>query len=496
MFLKLENLTGIVDSRRQARIRECVFALMASITMVLSACGGDGGSSSKSLAGGGIGGTGEGTITGYGSVIINDIRSFGISSSTRITVDGEPASEQDLQTLGTGLVAKVDVADDVSNDFTSGTAVEISVKHQVKGPVTAVTPQLEVLGQTVILTGDSVLANLPTTLAVGDIVEVSGFSSAANVIQATRLEYKAGGTPVWKLTGPVGNLVAGTSFTIGSQTVNFSGIAPRDCGAGLADGSLVKVKAAETAGFSAGDALTNVTGIECFQPGLEIPDGVAGNQLEAEVEGLVESVSPPSFIVNGQQVTTTNGTEYEDGDFEDIVVGTKLEAEGSLNVSTGVLTADKIRFRTARVRIEGPVGIIVAGQSLDVLGIPVLVTPLTDDDGTVASATGNVQVEVRGFSDSAGQVYASQVRDRGTPDNTAVRLRGRITAVPVDPVFQILGVKIDTTNAAAFFDLDGQPISKTQFFAAIAEGMQAEVEGGNFDGVDTITNASTISIED
>ena len=104
---------------------------------------------------------------------------------------------------------------------------------------------------------------------------------------------------------------------------------------------------------------------------------------------------------------------------------------------------------------------------------------------------------MRGFTDAVNQVFASRIREIGPPELTNVRLRGQITAIPGDPFLEILGVMIDTTNGAAFFDANGQPISKTQFFAAIAQGMQADVEEGTFDGVGIVTNATTtIEIED
>ena len=80
-----------------------VFLSAAAAALVaLTGCGGGGGGS---LAGtGGIGGTGVrvagvgiGTTTGFGSVIINDVRQFTIDSETTILHDGSEISEAELQ---------------------------------------------------------------------------------------------------------------------------------------------------------------------------------------------------------------------------------------------------------------------------------------------------------------------------------------------------------------------------------------------------------------
>ncbi|MCH9046646.1 MAG: hypothetical protein IIA40_11130, partial [SAR324 cluster bacterium] len=191
--------------------------LIAGLFLLASCGGGIGGTGS----GGKVAATGTGTVTGFGSIIVNDTRTFQIDGNTRISLDDTPISEAQLRTAGLGLVVKIDVGTDVNADFTSGTAVTIDAENLVKGPVTGTDP-LQVLGQDVVVTGDTVLAGglVIADLAVGDILEVSGYASAANVIQATRIELKADPIPTWKLTGPVSNVTANT-FDIGMQTIAF-----------------------------------------------------------------------------------------------------------------------------------------------------------------------------------------------------------------------------------------------------------------------------------
>ncbi len=478
---------------------------LIAVLFLLASCGGGIGGTGS---GGKVAATGTGTVTGFGSVIVNDTRTFQIDGDTRISLDDTPISEAQLRTAGEGLVVKIDVGTDVNADFTSGTAVVIDAENWVKGPVTATNP-LRVLGQDVVVTGDTVLRGglVIADLVAGDILEVSGYASAANIIQATRIERKAA-IPTWKLTGPVSNVTA-TTFDIGMQTIAFGGVVPRDCGAGLNNGELVEVEATPDAGVVSGSTLSTVTDIQCIQPGLGVPDNPAGSTLKAEIEGLVTSVPPDfgvsrqDFVLNGQQVLTTVFTVFEGGALEDIIAGAKVEAEGILDTVSGILTADKIRFRESRVRIEAPVAPIdiMIGQSLAIMGITVTVTSLTEDEDAIVSSgiAVDTQIEVRGFADNNGEVSATRIRDRGAPDFDDVRLRGSVSSIPTPPVFQILGVSVDTTGTT-LIDVNGFTVSETEFFNQLAVGSEVDVENGSYDGIEnTISsgpNSTIIEIED
>jgi len=510
-------------------LRNKSIALLASLA--LAACGGGGGGGT--IAGGGVSGTGVGTISGFGSVKINDIRTFAVDANTQFFLDDTPVADQAaLEALlcgggscgssNPGMVARVDIGADVSPDFTSGTAVTVNAFNQVKGPITGTAP-LEALEQTLIVTGDTVLENIPgnnvANLVNSDVVEVSGFDNCNNTILVTRIEFKGNnnnGILEWKLVGTANNVVANTSFTIGNQLVQLNGVAPRDCVGGLSAGDLVEVKASADPGFSAGgDTLDTVTDVECQTPGLGIPGNANGVVLDAEIEGIVTSVTTPSdFIVNGQRVVTNAGTLFENGLAEDIVIGARLEAEGDLNTGTGILSADKIKFRGNRVRIEAPVNVPGGGVGasftiLDV--ITVNTTALTEDkDGLISGSgnSGNLQVRMRGFVDSSGTVFATELEDRGTGDANDVRLRGP-TADTCDPnggddLLTILGVTVDTDSNAVPLSYTNEAVEpnvvladNVAFCALISTGSNVEVENAVFtSGPATIDNGEEYSIED
>jgi hypothetical protein len=491
--------------------------LMMLTAISLTACGGGGsgddGTSSldggDSVAGGGISGTGVGTITAFGSVVINDTRTFEFDDNTKFFRDGESVTEDSFMQNGVGMVSRVEIGDDVSNDFTSGTAVTVTADNALKGPVTGTAP-LSVLGQPVIATGSTLLDNVTggttANLQIGDVVEVSGYADNQNVIQATRIEFKGNnntGALEWKLTGVVSNAVANTSFQVGNQLVLLNGILPRDCGASLDNGEFVEVKATQDPGFTAGSALDTVTDVECKVQGLSVPDDASSNILEAEIEGIVTSGTVNDFIVNGQRVTSDSLTEFEGGTSEDFAIGIKLEAEGDFDTSANILVADKIRFRETRVRIEAPVSVPNAGLNgsftmLDV--ITVNTTILTeDDDGLLdgSGPNGSMQIEVRGYVDDSGTVIAEEIRQRDdAADPDDVRLRGPVGNIS-NPTFKILGVTVDTVTATSILDDRVSPpesISAATFFSRISEGTPVQVEDGTFTNA-TITGG-VIEIED
>jgi hypothetical protein len=500
--------------------------LLLASTGLVSCGGGSGGF----LAGGGISGTGIGTITAFGSVIINDVREFQIDANTTIIWDGNVLTEQQLMDRGIGAVARVDVSG-ANDGLTSGTAVTIYVGNLAKGPVTGTGP-LQVLGQTVVFDSNvvTVVDDVPApgfdpgTLQVGDIVEVSGFADDANVIQATLLEHKKiTVTPDWKLAGKVTATAPG-EFNIGTQRVVLNGVMARNCaGSEPAVGELVDIKATPDPDFNTGPApndatLDTVTDVECETPGLGVPAGTAGSVIEAGIEGIVNSLACTGgdFEVGGQCIDNTSvPVTYEGGAVEDIVLGAKLEAEGDLDTVTGVLIADRIRFRENRVRIEAPVNVPAGGVGsaftiLDV--VTVNTTPLTEDNDdliNMPASSGNRQVEVRGYVDSSGTVFATEIRDRGPGDPFDVRLRGPTsdTCDPsiLDTELDILGVMVDTDSGAfpvTYINETVEPpvvlADNAAFCALVSIGSSVEVEKGIFIGgaPPRIIDAEQYSIED
>src|SRR5512136_1606203 len=155
-------------------------------------CSGEGG---DTFAGGGIGGTGVtvasvGTVTGFGSVIVNGVTYD--TSAAEVFVEnsfrgsGDPAV---IQNLSAGMVVRVEgtLADDGS-----GSADRVFFSNNLKGAVESIrdldslTKRAVILGQTVLMDDRTDFRNGAIgTIAVGMVLEVSGYEDDSGTIVAT-----------------------------------------------------------------------------------------------------------------------------------------------------------------------------------------------------------------------------------------------------------------------------------------------------------------------
>ncbi len=301
----------------------------------------------------GIGGTGIGTVTGFGSIIINQTREFDVDVNTVLRIDGQPVSESEFVNAGLGLVVSYVVGPDVNADFTRGTLKSIDGNHVLRGPVTGINP-LTVLGQTVVVGPDTVLRDAQglaldaADLQVGDVVAISGFSNAGSPVRSTRLE-RENDRREWRLSGVASQVIDNTSFRIGAQLINLNGVAPEHCGDGLRDGDQVEVEIQGTPDYQTGAPIDTVLKVECKNEKLELP-GNAGKPLPAEIEGIVTSVDSAAsrFSIGGQQIRFSNATTFKKGAATDLAPGVLVEVEGAVTPATGILDAEKIEIKNGQ----------------------------------------------------------------------------------------------------------------------------------------------------
>lgn len=168
--------------------------------------GGIGGTGDR--ARGGIGGTGiVGTVTGFASVCINGLEVH-YDPTTPVTRNGLPA---DLSTLAIGQVIAIDTTDTPKGL----SARRISILNVLEGPVTSITPGsggIMVMNQTVHIDASTHLDGwrTPDELQNGMLVRVAGFRDARGAVHATRIEAAPDlldssvlGVPVESLAGGV-----------------------------------------------------------------------------------------------------------------------------------------------------------------------------------------------------------------------------------------------------------------------------------------------------
>lgn len=463
-----------------------LFALFGAIGMagVLSAC--SDGSPSASASAGGASGSGSasasGTVTGFGSIIVNGKRFE--TEGTSVSVDGQPSSQCMVSPANRcGLQEGMTV--EVSGSFSGSTnrAVNIVQDDTLDGPITSVdgaNSQFAVLGQTVLVDDttkfDSGL-NF-AALTVGNVVEVSGFLKSDGVIVASFIERKAL-VGDCSLTCEVKGVAknhnhATTRFEIGGLTVIYNNTTVIDNSLPLPNGSNWNNLFVEVKGVSLVGSTLTVTRVEREN------DGVGnGNVVDKfEVEGFVTQAGTANgnvidFTIGTTPIRTTANTEFRGGTVDEIVVGAKMSAEGRFDGST--LIARHVKFH-ASVRLEGDA--TVSGNTLTFAGLPgVTITANSQtelkDAAFLNDLNGN-HVRVRGRVTGTNTVIATRIELR-SPDSD-VDLQGPVQSIS-GTVIEILGVSVDLSAINQFEGVSGTSMSRTAFLAELQVNSLVKVKG-------------------
>jgi hypothetical protein len=477
---------------------------IALILVVLTAgCGG------ASLAGGGVGGSGlsSGSITGFGSIFVTGTE----YDTTGATVERERVASS-ASALRVGMVVVVE-GDRAANGL-SGSADTVTYDDEIEGPITAISvvsvdeKQLSILGQSVTLernltrfdaSGGQTAPDFDT-IAVGDLVEVSGFRRVAD-IQATYVEKKgvAGGTPRVELKGSVSG-VAGQSFMLGAILVSWSNtttLADLPSG-GPTNGDFVEVEG----------TLSGATSVQATR--IEREGAFAGDVKDFEIEGAVtQFASLASFRVDGQLANASGaGVRFEPNNPALVQNGVRVEIEGELR--GGTLMAEEVKLREGEARIHAQIAsagdLDAAAGTLRLLGVTIRTDNATrfedellnDPSFGIADMVAGDFLEVRGVEDGAGSVLATEIERADGVDD--VRLRGSVGAIDSNPAggrsVTILGVLVPTDAGTQYSGFPGSVNNEDDFYAAVQLGDVLDVDDQQ-DGDETaIDVADEISFEE
>lgn len=473
-------------------------ALGIASALVLAGCGGGGSSSTPTAPpttpppttpppnnGGGISGTGSalsasGTIavSGTGAVSINGVALS--TTSVTVRIDDRTGTLADVKDGVTGKVRGR-----INDDRVTGTADVIEIENELRGPAAnvnaAASPQtFTVNGQKVYVDAQTVYANLANFAAIanGAYLEVHGLRDSTGAVRATRIEGKTAVAGDDELRGNV-TAVGANTFTVGTApnavTVNYSNsttFSPAgQSAAALTVGVLVEVH-----GTAAGSTFTaSRIDIEDVEDSALAPSGTD----DAEVEGFVSGFTAPTstFKVGTRTVAVTSTTRYEGGSSADLANDARVEVEGSVNSSTGVLTATKVQFKATRVIVQyKPSAVDTTARTLTMLGNQVVVNDLTklstlngagQGSATLSDIVANSDcVEVRGTRTGA-TITADEIKELSGGSCKAI-VQARVTAKTATTI-TILGVTVDlsTVPAGALHDASGNSMTLTAFLAAI-----------------------------
>lgn len=343
------------------------------------------------------GGTGDvassvvGSISGFGSVIINNVR----YDDSAASIGDDDNTIRDAANLKLGMT--VELQGKILSDGVSGTADSIRVIRGLRGSVqslAAASNQFGLLGVTVTTDSRTVWDGVDSVsqLLVGDAVEVYGWASADGTeYKATRVEKQSTATAA-RLQGTVSDLntVAGT-FKVRGMLVRFDPTTPRPVN--LSNGSSVVVVGA-SAGGSSSLAATDIR----FDSSVSLSSG-----RQTEVEGVVQNFKSLSSLQIGPVVADLSaaGIAVSGGTLAQVANGVRLSVEGT--VVNGVLRATEVEFEDApsviaerRFEINGLVTSFSSLSSFVVRDVRIDASSAKISGGLANALKNGVKVKVRG----------------------------------------------------------------------------------------------------
>lgn len=376
------------------RLRTTMLTI-ASIALVTS-CGG----------GVGTGGTGSfasfvsGPITGFGSVIVNDVR-FDDSAARVEDADGNLRSRDELRL---GMTVAVDGSPIASSGgVLTATASRVRIASEMLGPVAAVDVDagtLHLLGQVVTVDAntllDESLADGIAALARGQLVEVYAlWDAAASRYRATRIEVRAASAR-YHLRGVASAVDTRTrTLVVGGASFAYAGATgvPSD----LAAGRYVRMTL-----LPSSPAATQWS-VVAFGEALARPPEQAGVRMN----GLVNALSSmTSFSVDGQTVNAA-GALFPDG--TSFGPGVRVEVRGTM--VGGVVQATEVTIGSEQgmhdrgFDLRGTIGTVsTAAQTFTLRGHTVSWSrsDLKLEGGTLADIVSGRRVQVTAVSTRGG----------------------------------------------------------------------------------------------
>ena len=395
-----------LGTSRSMNVRSLLGPLLAGLgAALIAACGGGvdtGGTGAPPVA------FSSGSVTGFGSVIVNAIR-FDDSAAAVSDEDGNRRNRDDLRL---GMSVEVD-SSAVTNGSSGAAAVASSIRYggELLGTVESVNPaaqRLVVLGQTVAVDAatvfDAALGGGLAAVTVGSVLEVHAqFDASAGIYRARRIEPRSG-VLQYRLRGVVSSLDATRRrFAVGALTVSYASLPAAEVPATLANARFVKLRL----------QTVPVAGVWVA---VKLQDGVRQieDRQEARVRGLISAfTSATQFSVDGQPVDASGAT-FPNGS-AGLGLGARAKVEGRL--AGGVLRASKVEIESPSesesFELHGSVSALDAtAKTFVVRGLTVSYAGNVEfRDGSAADLANGRNVEVRAtLAAGSDQLQATRIR--------------------------------------------------------------------------------------
>jgi len=451
--------------------------LAAALAIVVVGCAGDpGGDSGVGSGGTGFAGAQTGSVSGFGSVIVEGIRYD--DSAASYSVDVDPATPRS----GTASDARLGMQVEVSFDG-SDRAQSVRISAEAVGLVERLTADgFVVAGQTVRVSTSppllTVLAGLAGAgeLSVGDRVEVYGQRDAAGLVIATRVaRVDAGGTGT-RVVGTVEAAdAAARTVQIGELVIaQGAGTQVLPAGTALAAGQRVAVWSSGTPSASRLSANT----LRVLRPSI-------GDSQPLRAGGPVRGLERSSLRFRvGEFEVDASGAAFVGGAASELADGRIVRVRGT--GSGGRLRATEVQYLQGngdtRVEISGVIQSFADPSSFVVRGAPVDASAAGVEfrNGTAANLTDGVLVRLEA-SVSSGVLRATRVELLTGPNERTRAFLGTVSSYqPGTGEFQMLGVSMRLAPGASFVNADGTAANRGDFGVGVTAEVQGRFVGGVF----------------
>jgi hypothetical protein len=425
------NVPFITWIDRQARVTLALLALVSAA--VLAACGGAIGSGGTGAVSPSVGG---GTVTGFGSVIIDGLRFDDRSVPT--LAENEPGNAQTAESrLGHRVEVEVD---------DHGEARTLRVEASVIGAVTSTSitgPQagsFVVLGQTVTVNANASAG--PVTqfgggygnaldLQVGDPVEVHGASKTLNnaaVLQATRIEKRPSMPAYLRVSGIVGGLGSSgpNRFVLGALVVDYGSASISPNGAAPSNGAAVVVFAPAAQLTAAAGSMPVLAASK-----LRIRHSAPAN-VETTVSGFIGLLDSAKgeFDLGGLKVKYEPSAVQPAGTV--LANGLYVRVHGSF-AEDGSLLATQVRLRDGRDEPESElkgsiIGFDAATNTFQIRDVAVSAAGAKLEECPSTGLRDGLFVELEGALGPTG-VMAKKIACKDEPVGAVIERKGVASAV-------------------------------------------------------------------
>lgn len=389
-------------------------AVTSAVLLLISCSGGGGGGSNATTASTGSS-TVSGTVTGFGSVIVDGVR-----VDDRGTVAGMEGDDNSVANVELKIGQSVEILHDGNLK-----ASQIRVNPEMKGVISAIDTAagtMTVLGMTVIINtnpslGPITLFEAPYTFASaaqGDGVEIHGIltvdAAGKQVFQATRVEKESIGN-TYKLRGRASLLSAGaTTFKLGDLTINYQNARINPSAASLTDGADVTVFIPSSTTFNG--AAVSATAVKVKNHSEENGDKEA--QLRGVISNLI--VGAKTFTLNGLNIDASQAIfDHAGKSFTDLSNGAYVRVKGAFQTD-GSLKAKSVAIRKVEIETDGEIELhgsvldYVSAASFSVRGTKIDASGITLECPSGTALQNGLQVEVEGQLISNGSVRAKEIK--------------------------------------------------------------------------------------